>query len=325
MRFRHWSIVVAAMAATISRAESPAVDPALPAYVPMPRASVDPGTPITIVGYNDMRELLEPLAARYAATHDGLPVVLELPGTRFAPQALASGRSALAPMGAELTPPQAAAYRAEAGHDPIAFRVAHASLDPRALSGPLAIFVHADNPVVSLSIAQLASIYSGGATTWADLGLSGTWAGRPIHPRGLRPGTALAADLQRAVLDGAPFTDALIGVSQSAEVVRDVGADPLAIGFAAAMRIQPGARMVPISRGGEPATLPTVETIREGRYPLDRHLLVYARRPLSPFARDFVGLLLSSEGQAAVAATPQHYVPLSAAEAEVERAKLERP
>ena len=73
---------------------------------------------------------------------------------------------------------------------------------------------------------------------------------------------------------------------------------------------------------GHEALLPTVETISAGRYPLDRDLLIHARRPLTPFAREFMRLMLSREGQEAVAATPLHYLPLSAAEAAVERAKL---
>jgi len=60
-----------------------------------------------------------------------------------------------------------------------------------------------------------------------------------------------------------------------------------------------------------------------GRYPLDRCLLVYVRAPVSPVAREFLRLLLSREGQAAVAATPQKYLPLSAQDAAMERRRLE--
>jgi phosphate transport system substrate-binding protein len=317
------------IAAVICAAAAPIVDPALPIYRPQAltdAADTRSGGPIAIVGYNDMRDLLEPLVNRFSATHDGMTIVLDLPATRLAPEALASGRSVLAPMGAELTPPQAAAYRAVAGHEPIEVRVAHASLDPRALSGPLAIFVHADNPLAALSIDQLSLAYTGRAKTWGELGAGGDWSDRPIHLRGLRPGTALAYFMQRVVLADAAFTDTMIGVPQSAEVVRDVGADPLSIGFAAAMRTQPGVRMVAVSpQGSKNATLPTVETVSAGTYPLDRHLLVYARRPLTPFAREFLLLMLSREGQEAVAATPQRYLPLSAAQAARERAKLDLP
>jgi phosphate transport system substrate-binding protein len=40
-------------------------------------------------------------------------------------------------------------------------------------------------------------------------------------------------------------------------------------------------------------------------------------------AREFLRLMLSREGQAAIAASPQRYLPLSAREAALERAKLD--
>src|SRR5262249_39379970 len=151
------------------------VDPALPDYVPrkvvvpLDASYVSAEGEVNVVGYNDMREMLERAAALFAATHPGVRLKLTLPGTRFAPAALAKGESALAPMGAEFTPPQLAAYRATRIHDPVAFRVAHASVNPRALSGPLGIFVHRDNPIRSLTLEQLSRIFSGEVRRWGDV------------------------------------------------------------------------------------------------------------------------------------------------------------
>jgi phosphate transport system substrate-binding protein len=113
------------------------------------------------------------------------------------------------------------------------------------------------------------------------------------------------------------------GLPQSAAVAARVAADPAGIGFAAAMRATKGTRAVPLSKAGcsEPIAL-TEANIAAGRYPLDRYLLVCVSEPVPPVAREFLRLLLSREGQAAVAATPQHYIPLSAAEAAAELRKL---
>ena len=306
------------------------VDPALPHYEarafenPSDAAYVRADGAIAIVGYNDMHDLLEAIVARFTAAHPGARVVLDLPGTRFAPAALAAGTSALAPMGAELSPAQLALYRKATGSDPLEFRVAHASLDPRALSGPLAIFVHRDNPVTALSLEQVARAFSGEAVRWADLGAAGEWADRPVHAYGLERETALALFLQQSVLERRSFGPAMVGFPQSIDVVRRVGEDPLSIGFAAAMRTTPSVRIVALAaRGSDTPVAPTAESIVAGRYPLDRFLLIYAQRPLNPFAREFLRLVLSREGQEAVAASPQGYLPLSAKDAAVERAKLE--
>src|SRR5205085_6113229 len=122
----------------------------------------------------------EPLVRRFMQAHPGVAIELDLPGTRFAPAALGSGVSALAPMGAEFTPEQLADYRARAAGDPVVFRVAHASLDPRALSGPLGVFVHRDNPLPSLSLSRLRQVFSGGVRSWDELGLARAWSHSPI-------------------------------------------------------------------------------------------------------------------------------------------------
>ena len=227
-------------------------------------------------------------------------------------------------MGAEFTPPQLADYRKTVGDDPLEFRVAHASLDPRALSGPLAIFVHRDNALASLTLAQVARAFTGNASRWGDLGATGEWVDRPLHLYGMERGTALALFMEKSALGGRPLTKEMAGFPQSADVVRRVGEDPLAIGFAAAVRTTPSVRMLALATHDTGETVvPTAESIAAGRYPLDRFLLIYARRPLTPFAREFLRLVLSREGQEAVASSPQGYFPLTSKEAAAEQAKLE--
>src|SRR5438105_8583053 len=253
------------------------VDPALPEYEPQPvelprdAAYVSGDGVVTVVGYNDMRDMLEPMVARFTATHPGIRFKLVLPGTRFAPAALAKGESAFAPMGAEFTPPQLAEYRAIRGDDPIAFKVAHASLDPKALSGPLAVFVHRDNPVASLTLEQVSRVFAGEARRWGDVGVEGPWAGRAITAYGLSAGTALSHAFKDAAMGTREYTARLIGLAQSAEVVQRISQDPGGIGFAAAMRATGEARVLPLAGrdGGEPVA-PTEESIVAGRYPLDR-------------------------------------------------------
>src|SRR6185437_7104554 len=64
---------------------------------------------ISIVGYNDMREILEALDLLFERTHPGTRFHLTMKGTRTAPAALATGRSLFAPMGAVFSPDELAA------------------------------------------------------------------------------------------------------------------------------------------------------------------------------------------------------------------------
>lgn len=278
---------------------------------------------IRVVGYNDMRDMLEPLAARFSRAHPDITFEFDLRGTRHAPQALASGASAFAPMGAVFTPNQLADYRRQRAQDPACFRVAHASLDPAALSGPLAVFVHEDNPLDSLTLEQLRSIFAGNVETWGELGLTGLWQGRPIAAYGLRQGTALRHEFSARVMDGQEMAPSVTGFAQSTDVVARVVDDPVGIAFAAAQRGRSGVRIVLLrAKPRDPPVLPTRSTLAEGRYPLDRFLYLCAARPMPDVALEFIRLMLSRGGQSAVAATPQRYIPLSQGDIEVELDRL---
>ena len=96
-------------------------------------------------------------------------------------------------MGAEFSDADLAVYRSIIGADPVAIRVAHASLSPRAKSGPLVIYVHRDNPLQVLTMDEVSRIFApvsvGDAITdWKQLGLD---RGQ-IKPCGLNPETPLS-------------------------------------------------------------------------------------------------------------------------------------
>jgi phosphate transport system substrate-binding protein len=303
--------------------------PLTPAQVTASRLQLLGGRAISIVGYNDMQEMLESLDELFERSHPDVHFALTLKGTRTAPAALAAGRSLLAPMGAQFQPDQLAAYRRVVGSDPIAFRIAHDSLDPRARSGPLVIFVSAANPLSGLTLAQLEQIYTAShrRLRWGLLGLSGHLASRPIHFYGLAATTPLGRFMRQHALAGRPFARPFIGLPESAEVVREVGDDPLGIGFAAINHVTPAVRIVPLSRrAGERPSRASRADLLAGRYPLDRYLLIYVRIPprgrLDPMAREYLRLALSPEGQRAIASGHLGYLPLSGAEADAERAKL---
>ncbi|MDE2487201.1 MAG: substrate-binding domain-containing protein [Alphaproteobacteria bacterium] len=280
---------------------------------------------VRIVGYNDMAGMIARWDAGFTALHPQVRFAPVLKSTRSAPPALVAGTSALAPMGAEFTPQDLAAYRRAFGGAPLMIRVAHDSLDPKALSGPIGIIVPTVNPLRSLDLAQVARIFAAGRTprTWGELGLTGSWRTRPVHLLGLRPGTALARFLQARAFAGRPYSPAVQGFGHSTDVARAVARDPYAIGFAGLDTPMTGLRAVPLAAApGERAIAPTRSALQEGLYPLDRQLLIYAQRPLDPLVRAYLAFVLSCEGQAAVAADPLGYIPLTPAQAGAERARL---
>ncbi len=269
---------------------------------------------IRITGYNDMREMVEAWTAALARAQPEFRFALDLQGTRTAVDAVASGLAAFGPLGAELSAAQRARFREVAGVEPLEVRVAHASLSPSALSGPVAVFVHESSALRSISLPRLAALFAGGDRT---LGL---------EPCGLGPETALGEWFAARVLPGRRFAPGFTAFGQSAQVVDHVSEHPGAIGFAAAMRGRPGVRALAVAeKEGDPAVELAAENLVDHRYPLVRHLLLLARPPLDEWQRAFLRFVLSDDGQRLLAAGRLGYLPLSAEERAAEARRLEPP
>jgi phosphate transport system substrate-binding protein len=316
--------VRAARATLVDRGHCASTDapPPRPAYVEADGA-------IRIVGYNDMRWMLEALDRTFARSHPGIRFDLVLKGTRTAPAALADGSSLFAPMGAEFTEQALRQYRQRVGAAPLLLRVAHAALDPRARSSPLAIYVNPANPLSAISMRQLRAIFASSArlTMGAQLGLGGSWAHWRIHPCGLAADTALGVFMRRHHFGGAPYVDTYRGFRESSAVLQQVATDPEALCFADLNQASQAVRVVGIrlpasagvSRGSR-------QDIFSGRYPLDRHLYAYLRAPAAggadPLACAYLSLMLSARGQRIIAASAPGYLPLNDAEQASERHRL---
>jgi len=211
------------------RPEAPAYRPAAVGF-PGDATYVTADGRIRIVGYNDMLEMLTAIDALFVRSHPGFAFDLVLQGTRTAPPALIDGASAFAPVGAPFPQADIARYRASIGNDPLVFRIAHASLNPKARSAPLGVFVNADNPLVALTMGQLAQVFAGGRGRdhiryWGEFGLTGAWGPREIHPVGLAPETALGAFFKARLFAAGDFDPDFVGFPQSSDVIKRVTED----------------------------------------------------------------------------------------------------
>ena len=283
---------------------------------------------ISLFGYNDIAEMLSALNAAFTKRHPGVRIITDLPGTRSGPDALASGRSTLAPMGARFTPAQRAAFVKATQSEPEGFRVAHASLSPKALSGPNALIVHRENPLRVIDLDFVARLFThGGPHLWSEAQVAGALANRPIVLTGLSPETPLALEFRDAAFPSSNFRIDYRGFGQSRDVIDFIGRDPAAFGFAALNRCNEGVRALGIKRraSSSPVTA-SPKTLREGLYPLDRHLWLYARRDscgrLDVLARSYLAFVLSSQGQAIVGGGSLGYLALGERERRRELAKL---
>lgn len=171
-----------------------------------------------------------------------------------------------------------------------------------ALDG-VAVIVHPSRTVSSLSLAQLARIFSGEVHDWSELG------GQPgairVVARDEKSGTW---DTFKSLVLSPSKKDLAVGatrVESSSELVRDVAADPGAIGFVGLPYVRDTVKALPLSADERGlALLPTAFTIGTEDYPLSRRLYLYTPTDGNdPWVRDFVEFALSDAGQRVVAET----------------------
>ena len=281
-------IALALLAATACQPYRP-VPVALPATAPYLTADRH----VRVVGYNDMAEMLAALGAAFTARHPAIRFDFILKSTRSGPPALIDATSAFAPMGAELTGADLAAWRATNAAAPVVVRIAGDSLDPRALSSPLGIFVNAANPLRRMTMAQVRVAFT-----------------RPgaLHPTGLAPDTALALFMRNHVLH-APYAPNYSGLAKSRQVIDAIAADPQVVGFADLSHADPRVRLLRLRDDRGRWHDGSARDLASGTYPLDRHLLLVFG-PETPIAFAFARFALSCEGQAIVGRGTLGYRPL---------------
>jgi phosphate binding protein len=166
----------------------------------------------------------------------------------------------------------------------------------------IAVIVHPDNPLVGLSVDQVARIYTGEVTRWSELG--GRDAPIKRYSRPDYSGThQFFRDkvLRRGDSHGdEEFAAGTAWIEESRALVERVAADPDAIGYVGLGWVGAGVRALRLAPGEGASVAPSPATVRDGTYPVYRPLLVYTRgRPVGAVAA-FLRFVLSADGQALV-------------------------
>lgn len=157
----------------------------------------------------------------------------------------------------------------------------------------LAVYVHAGNPLQSLTVEQLRGVYMGTITNWKDLG--GRDATIILYGRENSSGTY--GFFKEHVLQNRDFSARVQTLPGTAAVVNAVARDPNGIGYGGAAYAK-GVREVAVKQDAKgPAVLPTAATVRDGSYPLSRPLFFYLRKAPAGDTKKFVDWVLSPEGQ----------------------------
>lgn len=292
---------------------------------------------VAIIGNDGMGPLIEQLNALFIKQHPGVRFAVTAKGSSVGMPALTAGATAVAPLSREAWLGDLHGFEQVYGRKPFDIRIGYSGYGPRdnGKTAP-AVYVHPDNPLAQLTMAQLAALVtagqpSGDINTWGQLGLTGDWAARRIHVYGLRDDGGFATNQRMDRFGGLPFSAHYEALDSVGAVLKAVASDSHGIGlvgWAKGSKL----RIVPLSvKAGEAAHGPGLEEVAAGAYPLSSYLHLYVNaasgKALEPFIKEYLRIALSDEGQALVraqTASEEGYVPLSASDLAHERQKLER-
>jgi phosphate transport system substrate-binding protein len=311
--------VVVAGTALVS-AQAIRVDPALPAYA---RVSGVSGS-LSSIGSDTMNNMMTLWAEAFRKVYPNVKIQVEGKGSSTAPPAIIAGTSQFGPMSRPMRATEIDQFEAKYGYKPIELKTSYDAL---------AVYVNKDNPLEKLTLAQVEAVFSKSRrrgyreniATWGQLGLTGDWANRPISLYGRNSASGTYGFFKELALRNGDFKDTVKEQPGSASVVQGVTEDRFGIGYSGIGYRTSGVKLVPLS---ETATSPVSDgsyaDVQSAKYPLWRFLYVYVNkapnRPLDPLVAEFAKLMYSKEGQEAV--VKDGYMPLSAAQAQAELAKV---
>ena len=298
------------------------VDPGIPAYQ---KTSGVSGS-VSSIGSDSMNNLMTLWAETFRKFYPNVKVQVEGKGSSTAPPALIAGTAQFGPMSRTMRSTEIDQFRQKHGYPPTEIRTSYDAL---------AVYVHRDNPIKQLSLAQVEAIfgktrrrgYKQNIATWGQLGLTGDWANRPISLYGRNSASGTYGFFKEHTLKNGDFKDTVKEQPGSASVVQGVTEDRFGIGYSGIGYRTSGVKLVPLSETeASPVSDGSYADVQSGKYPLWRFLYVYVNkapgRPLSPLVGEFIKLMYSKEGQEAV--VKDGYMPLSAKLAAAELAKVSK-
>lgn len=292
----------------------PVVDHGVGSYAPVANLSGN----LVIAGSDTMQPLMLKLAAGFRQLYPAAKIGILGGGTERAlmqfvsdqaqirrgdgyyngPQA--SGHVSMLASSRRLTEEESKNFHARFGYDPTEVTIA---------MDAVAIYVHRENPIQGLTLAQVDAIFGKdrkrGAgediTVWGQAGME-SWARQPIRLHGRDRQSGTRSFFMQEALAGGELKAEVKEAPGSASEILAIAKDPLAIGYAGIGFQTSFVRAVPLAeKAGQPFVAPSAAAAADGTYPLHRPLYLYVNMdPKAALDREeleFLKFINSREGQ----------------------------
>ena len=309
-------------AATVLGAQALQVDAGLKPYQKVSGVSGS----LSSIGSDTMNNMMTLWAETFRRQYPNVKIQVEGKGSSTAPPALLAGTAQFGPMSREMRQAEIDQFEVKYGYKPTQLKTSYDSL---------AVYVHKDNPIQKLTLAQVEAIFSKSRKrghkedikTWGQLGLTGDWASRPISLYGRNSASGTYGFFKEHTLKNGDFKTTVKEQPGSASVVQGVAEDRYGIGYSGIGYKTSNVKVVAIGETDKSAfSEGSYADVVAGKYPIWRFLYIYVNKApgkaLDPLVGEFAKLIFSKEGQEAV--VKDGYYPLSAALAQTELAKVSK-
>lgn len=252
-----------------------------------PRVATSPV--LKIKGSDTMLVLTQRWAERFMRRNPGVAVYVEGGGSAAGIAALIKGEAQICASSRPIRPEEVRRLVQAGAFLGVAHLVAQDALS---------VYVHPQNPVRNLSLAQVQGVFSGAITNWKTLG--GEEAAITVLTRSPNSGTYLY--FQDHELAGQAYAPRARSMASTAALVDEIAQNPNAIGYGG---LAYGGQLVHCSVEN---IAPTEANVRNGGYPLARYLYLYTIDKPRGTVKLFMDWVLGVEGQSLV--REAGYIPL---------------
>ena len=245
-------------------------------------------------GSDTLLNVAQAWAEAYSAVNPNVAVAVTGGGSGTGVSAMINGTVDIANSSRKMRESEIEAARAN-GVEPIEFIVGYDAL---------AVYLHADNPIESMTLDQLRAVYGdgGAATAWSDLGVSVPGCDSDeivVVSRQNNSGTYVY--FKETVLGDQEYRLGSRDMHGSKDVVDLVENTPCAIGYSGLAYATEHVGMPCVVTGEDgDCVAPAIATAVDGSYPIARPLMMYTAGEPQGAVKEYMDWILSSEGQCVI-------------------------
>ncbi len=274
------------------------------------------------IGSDTMNNLMTLWLEGFKKYYPLVNIQIEGKGSSTAPPALIEGTAQFGPMSRKMKNKETDLFEEKYGFKPTRIRT---SLDA------LAVFVNKDNPINCMTLAELDAVFSStrkrrhsAITTWADLGLKGVWASKPLSIYGRNSASGTYGYFKHHVMKKGDYKSSVKEQPGSASVVQGITKDKYGIGYSGIGYKTSGVKILKLSKKkGKPCVEGNYENVVSHKYPLSRYLYLnivkYPNKSLEPLVKEFIKFVLSYQGQEIVVKAGYLPLPYKVVEKELQK------